>query len=155
MFVNRGCTFGQCLGHVLDIRWRQINIAIGLLALTLLFELPPLNFRSLHELDKIWILLYLWIYMFIHLWHCSWSYKFWRYMKFTHCNHTFALSYWICIWRNRSRIGAVSTSTATHVEIIWLQPSLHSLGFVGISEIMHCTICMCIEVLIWLFHIFL
>ena len=129
-------------------------------------------------------------YIFVYLWHCSWSYKFWRYMKFMHCNHTFALSYWICIWRNHSRIGAVITGTATHIEIkqcgcsphflpwdFWVEVkscfALHHLhvnwnidmkfSYISLPEIirwlkwshaLYCTICMCIEVLIWSFHIY-
>jgi len=55
---------------------------------------------------------------------------------------TFAVALFplICIWRNRSQIGAVSTGTATHIdELCGCSPHSLLLGRVGRSEVMHCT----------------
>jgi hypothetical protein len=63
-----------------------------------------------------------------------------KYMEIMHCNLAFAFSCFYAYEENRSRIGAVSTNTVTHVEIYQCSCSPHILpsGCVGRSEDMHC-----------------
>ena len=114
ILVSRWCTFGPCLSHVLDLRWRQVNIAMWSTRFNFVIWIASFKFQKLTLAKKDLNFGFILSYMLIYLWHCSWSYKFWRYMKFMHCSHTFALSYWWCIWRNRSRIGAVKVPVQQH-----------------------------------------
>jgi hypothetical protein len=87
----------------------------GLQALTLLFELPPFNFSTSHQQDKsefTFISEYFDPRVALPL-----KLRIMKYMKFMHCNIAFAFSYFYEYEENRSRIGAVSTGTAMHVEI--------------------------------------
>ena len=138
MFVNRWCIFGPYLANVLDLRWRQVNVAMWSTRFNFVIRIASIKFQKLTPARKDLKFGFLLNYMFIYLWHCSWRYKIWRYMKFMHCNHTFALSYWICIWKNRSRIGAVSTGTATHIEIKQCGCSPHFLPWDLWVEVKSC-----------------
>jgi hypothetical protein len=87
----------------------------GLHALTLLFKLPPFNFSTSHQQDKsefTFISEY-----FVPRVAVPFKLKIMMYMKFMHCNLALAFSCFDAYEENRSRIGAVSTGTATHVEI--------------------------------------
>ena len=63
----------------------------------------------------------------------------WRMWSAYIATFAFALFPLICIWRNRSQIGAVSTGTTTHIdEHCGCSPHSLFLGHVGRSEVIHC-----------------
>jgi hypothetical protein len=87
----------------------------GLHALTLLFELPPFNFSTSHQQDKFeftFILKHFDTRVALPL-----KLRIMKYVKFMHCNLAFAFSCFYAYEKNCSRIGVVSTGTATHIEI--------------------------------------
>jgi hypothetical protein len=87
----------------------------GLLALTLLFELPPFNFSTSHQQDKPEFTFI--SEHFVPRVALPLKLRIMMYMKFMHCNLALAFSCFYAYAENRSRIGAVSIGTATHVEI--------------------------------------
>jgi len=104
-----------------------------------LWQIASTKFLVSHTSHIIWnlklfsLLWSIWLHI---LWYYYWMMK---YMKCIHCN--------ICICtlpidmhlKNHSQIGAVSTSTTTHIdEHYGCSPHSLSLGCVGRSEVMHC-----------------
>jgi hypothetical protein len=87
----------------------------GLHALTLLFELPPFNFSTSHQQDKSEFTFI--SEHFVPRVALPLKLRIMMYMKFMHFNLALAFSCFYAYEENRSLIGAVSTGTATHVEI--------------------------------------
>ena len=130
MFVNRWCTFGPCLAHILDLRWRQVNVAMWSNRFNFVIWIASIKFQKLTLARKCWICLYFWI---IYWFTCG--------IALGVINFGGIWSSCIAIIHLHSHIEYAYDyrySNAYWDIAMWLQPSLFSLEFVGRSEVIHC-----------------
>ena len=139
MFVNRWYIFGPCLAHVLDLQWRQVNVAMWSTCFNFVIWIASIKFQKLTLARKCWICLYFWI---IYLFTCGIALGVLNLEVY----EVHALQSYFCTLILKMHMkkpkpdwcGKYQYSNAHWDIAMWLQPSLPSLRFVGRSEVIHC-----------------